>query len=190
MKKFLFFACALFITATVDAQKVISDDVNRTATTQISTAHGHDDEVNYLNSGAGIDYQSIENGYGIGLNFAFKYLLVDLSFGSADNDYIDVSSWSAGIGGQYRYWFNKWLYIEGRAGVQYLHATAKVKEGDEKESNGDFGLFLTPRLGVKLFKLGSDYLSLVGGYRWDFNKFKFKKEYTSDYFTIGLSWVM
>lgn len=190
MKKFLFFACALFITATVDAQKVITDDVNRTATTQISTAHGHDDEVNYLNSGAGIDYQSIENGYGIGLNFAFKYLLVDLSFGSADNDYIDVSSWSAGIGGQYRYWFNKWLYIEGRAGVQYLHATAKVKEGDEKESNGDFGLFLTPRLGVKLFKLGSDYLSLVGGYRWDFNKFKFKKEYTSDYFTIGLSWVM
>ncbi len=190
MKKFLFFACALFITATVDAQKVISDDVNRTATTQISTAHGHDDEVNYLNSGAGIDYQSIENGYGIGLNFAFKYLLVDLSFGSADNDYIDVSSWSAGIGGQYRYWFNKWLYIEGRAGVQYLHATAKVKEGDEKESNGDFGLFLTPLLGVKLFKLGSDYLSLVGGYRWDFNKFKFKKEYTSDYFTIGLSWVM
>lgn len=190
MKKFLFFACALFIAATVDAQKVITDDVNRTATTQISTAHGHDDEVNYLNSGAGIDYQSIENGYGIGLNFAFKYLLVDLSFGSADNDYIDVSSWSAGIGGQYRYWFNKWLYIEGRAGVQYLHATAKVKEGDEKESNGDFGLFLTPRLGVKLFKLGSDYLSLVGGYRWDFNKFKFKKEYTSDYFTIGLSWVM
>ncbi len=190
MKKFLFFACALFIAATVDAQKVITDDVNRTATTQISTAHGHDDEVNYLNSGAGIDYQSIENGYGIGLNFAFKYLLVDLSFGSADNDYIDVSSWSAGIGGQYRYWFNKWLYIEGRAGVQYLHATAKVKEGDEKESNGDFGLFLTPRLGVKLFKLGSDYLSLVGGYRWNFNKFKFKKEYTSDYFTIGLSWVM
>lgn len=74
--------------------------------------------------------------------------------------------------------------------MQYLHATAKIKGGDEEEKNGEFGLFLTPRLGVKLFNIGGDYLSLVGGYRWDFNEFKFKKEYTRDYFTIGLSWVM
>ena len=190
MKKILFFACALFVAATADAQKVITDDVNRTTTTQTSTAHGHDEEVNHMNSGTGVDYMAIEEGFGIGLNFAFDYLLIDLSFGSADNDYIDVSTWSAGLGGQYRYWFNKWLYIEGRAGVQYLHATAKIKGGDEEEKNVEFGLFLTPRLGVKLFNIGGDYLSLVGGYRWDFNEFKFKKDYTRDYFTIGLSWVM
>lgn len=186
MKKLFFLVMALFAFTTSNAQKIVTDDVDGVDTVKVSTNHGTDEEVNYLNSGAGFDYLFIENGYGLGYNMVFKHLLIDLEYRSADNDYFDSSSWSVGLGGQYRYWFCKWLYIEGRLGVQYLHTSVKVKSTDDKASDGSLGLFITPRLGVKLFK---NY-TLVAGYRWDIDEFKFKKDYTADYFSIGLNIVM
>ena len=118
-----------------------------------------------------------------------------------------------GIGGHYRYWFNKWLYCEGNLGVFYgntsfeyeveevrtMHYdTPALGEGDrtytatrtEEDSDGGFGLFLTPRLGVKIFTLkNGNALSLGAGYRWNFGDFKFDKEHTSDYFSIGIAGV-
>lgn len=190
MKKIVFSAFALLFAVTMNAQKVLTDDVDNTATTQMSTAHGNNEEVNYLNSGGGVDYLVIEDGFGLGLNMAFKHLLIDLTYASQGDNNYDLSAYTIGIGGQYRYWFNKSLYIEGRAGVQFRHASVELKDYDEKASSDKFGLFITPRIGLKLFKIGGNDLSLVAGYRWDFNEFKFKKDYISDYFTIGLAWVM
>lgn len=190
MKKIVFFAFALFFAITVNAQKVLTDDVDSTATVTTSTAHGHDEEVNYLNGGGGLDYMAVEDGFGLGLNFVLGHVLVDFSAVSQGNDYYDADIYTIGVGGQYRYWFNKTLFIEGRAGIHYRHGTVKWKVEDEKESKGKFGMFITPRIGLKLFKVGGDYLALVAGYRWDFNEFKFNKENTADYFTVGLSWVM
>lgn len=189
MKKIVFFAFALFFAVTVNAQKVVTDDVDNTATTTTSTAHGNDEEVNYMNSGGGLDYMAVDDGFGLGINYVFGHVLVDLSYVSQGNDYYDSSCYTIGVGGQYRYWFNKTLFIEGRAGIHYRYGTFEFKLEDEKTSDGKFGMFITPRIGLRLFKVGGNDLSLVAGYRWDFNEFKFNKENTADYFTVGLAWV-
>ena len=67
-----------------------------------------------------------------------------------------------------------------------MNSTVKSKTTDDKASDSNLGLFITPRLGIKLF----NNCTLVAGYRWDIDEFKFKKEYTVDYFTLGLNWVM
>ena len=215
MKKLMLFVCALFIAATTNAQKVLTDDVNRTENEKTSTAHGTDPEVNDLQGGFGLDYLGIEDGWGIGLNIPMmKYAVIDAGYSSAGSDGVDVSSWYVGIGGHYRYWFNKWLFIEGNIGVLYGHTSididydsgsysTRAKPNNFKDnvgtgssstgsdsyddSDGAFGLFFTPRLGIRLFKFGNSDIALVGGYRWNFSDFKFDKEHTSDYFTIGIA---
>lgn len=189
MKKFVLFAFALFVAVTVNAQKVLTDDVDNTATTPASAAHGNNEEVNHLNSGGGIDYMGVDDGYGIGINYALNYFLLDFNYVSQENDYLESSCYTIGLGGQYRYWFNKILFIEGRAGLYYRYGTVELKLEEEKESDGNLGMFITPRVGLRLFKVANSDLALVAGYRWDFNEFKFNKENTVDYFTVGLSWV-
>ena len=120
MKKLCFLISALFVFTGGNAQKIVTDDVSGVKPVESSTNHGPDEKVNYLNSGTGLDYLFIEDGYGLAFNMAFKYVLVDLAYRSAGNDYFDSTAWSIGLGGQYRYWFSKWFYIEGRVGLQLL----------------------------------------------------------------------
>ena len=99
----MLFVCALFIAATTNAQKVLTDDVNRTENEKTSTAHGTDPEVNDLQGGFGLDYLGIEDGWGIGLNIPMmKYAVIDAGYSSAGSDGVDVRSWYVGIGGHYR----------------------------------------------------------------------------------------
>ena len=63
--------------------------------------------------------------------------------------------------------------------------TTAVQKWDET-SDGNFGLFVTPRVGLVLGKS----IALTAGYEWNFLDFKFDKEHRSDYFTVGLSIVM
>ena len=197
MKKIALVVLGLFCMLTsTQAQKVIKTDVNRTETTSKSTngteAAGESAD---LTSGCSFDYLGIEDAFGLSYNLIFNHLLLNLRMVSGDTNSTVTSneSWSVGVGYNYRYWLAKSLYIEGQAGVEYAHATLKYKDDNKKivkDSNGDFGLFLSPRIGLNLFKLWDCDWGVVAGYRWDFNKFKFSKEYTSDYFTIGLSVVM
>ena len=182
--------------SSTQAQKVIKTDVNRTETTSKPTngteAAGESAD---LTSGCSFDYLGIEDAFGLSYNLIFNHLLLNFRMVSGDTNSVVTSNeaWSAGVGYNYRYWLAKSLYIEGQAGVEYAHATLEYKDSNRKtvkDSNGDFGLFLSPRIGLNLFKLWDCDWGVVAGYRWDFNKFKFSKEYTSDYFTIGLSIVM
>ena len=195
------------------AVAAVSDTAKATPAAAPSTAHGHDPSVNTLTGGFAIDYLTDGDFNGVGLNWAGRYFVVDGGYSSYSEGGVSTSSWNVGIGGHYRYWFNKWLYCEGNLGVFYgntsfeyeveevrtMHYdTPALGEGDrtytatrtEEDSDGGFGLFLTPRLGVKIFTLkNGNALSLVAGYRWNFGDFKFDKEHTSDYFSIGIAGV-
>ena len=186
MEKIITIVCALFLTlGSVNAQKVIKDNIDGSAANSENLAKVN--EGLDLNSGFGIEYQGIEDGFGMGMNLVINHFVLSGSMYSLDtNGYIETNEgWKLGAGYNHRHWFNKSIYIEGTVGVQYWNH--KMEIDGEEDSNGEFGLFVTPRVGLKLFKIWDTDWAINAGYRWDFNKFKFSKDYTSDYFTIGLT---
>lgn len=169
-----------------NAQTVITNDYG----SPVTGADGQqvsDNDDERAKGGIDISYQAVDGGFGMGFSMVFNYLVFNVSWISGDTDkYIEKNEgWRAGVGLNYRHWLTDFLYIEGQAGVEYSHATLKMKGGD-KNSDGDFGMFVTPRVGVPLLNIADAKWGIVAGYRWDFNKFKFSKEYTADYFTIGI----
>jgi len=145
-------------------------------------------------NGFDMSYQAIEHGFGMGIGWVFSPVVINASFISGDtNKYVTKNEgWRVGLGGNYRFWIAKPLFIEAQAGVEYTHVTLETKVNGQKDKNseGNFGMFLTPRIGLKLFKLWDANMGIIAGYRWDFNKFKFDKDYTDKYFTIGICAVM
>lgn len=169
-------------------------DVNNTEpVTETKSSHGTKEagESVKLDSGIGFDYMAIENtSGGFGINLIFDGFLLNFKTVKGDTDsYVTKNkSWGVGIGGNRRCWLSKYFFVEGQFGVEYVHSSLKYKVDKNKttkDSNGDLGLFVTPRIGIKLGK----GLGIVAGYRCDFAKFKFNKENTSDYFTVGISWI-
>ena len=140
-----------------------------------------------LLGGLSIEYQAIENAFAAGFNIVYNHfgLLLSMVEGETNSYVTKNSGWRVGAGYNYRYWLNKSVYVEGTAGVEYSHSKVEYKEG-EGEKGGNFGLFATPKVGIKLFKWDDTDWGIQAGYRWDFNKFKFSKEYTADYFTVGI----
>ena len=192
MKKLFVFASALAFASTVGAQKVVTDDIHGTKVTEMeSTNHGTNPETNYKRNGAGLEYFGVDGGFALNLNFKIlDYLSFGCYFGSGEtNEYVkENSTWGLNLGGHYRYWFGKYLFAEAEGGLVYGHA--KVKSEYVEASNGNIGLYLTPRIGLKLCKLWGTDLAVVAGYRWHFSEFKFSKENIGDFFTVGLAWVM
>ena len=196
MKNLAVIILALCSFGIANAQVVVENDyegslitTNENNTTSSKNGTSMAEESSNLLNSIDISYQAIDNGFGLGWTGIINNFMFNVSWLSGDTDkYVTKNSgWRAGIGGNYRYWLTNFLYAEGSAGVEYSHYSVeyKVDNKTSKESDGDFGLFVTPRIGVKLFKIANDYYGIVAGYRWDFNKFKFKKENTDDYFTIG-----
>lgn len=200
-----------FAATPAKAQTVVSENIH--GTTQETTTQKVNSEVEQKNSSVEFDYLAVEDGFGIGMNLVINRFFVALamSYGTKDSDsFRDQSSWHIGLGYNYRHYFAKSFFIEGRAGVGYYHGSYEYKVSAsnltransvpsqhgknntssttwKKESNGEFGMFISPRIGIRLFELWGNDLNLVAGYRWDFNKFKFSKEYTNDYFTVGIA---
>lgn len=147
-----------------------------------------------LNSGIGFDYMAINSG-GFGFNLIVDNFLINFKtiMGDTDSYVTKNESWGIGLGGNRRYWLTKFFFVEGQAGVEYVHTSLEYKVDKNKttkDSNGDLGLFVTPRIGIKLGKFLGSQIGIVAGYRCDFAKFKFNKEYTSDYFTVGFSCII
>lgn len=200
-----------FASMSVKAQVVVQDNINEGNQTSKVSPNDKDD-IEQKNSSVEFDYLAVEKGYGLGVNFVFNHILLTYATtsGNENNEYLkNVSGWYIGLGYNYRYYFSKSFFIEGRAGVAYYHGSYEYKTTTssnktrnaplqygkdktsstkwEKESNGEVGMFISPRIGLKLFKIWGNDLNIVAGYRWDFQKFKFKKENTADYFTAGIS---
>ncbi len=175
-------------------------------------------EKNYqeFQSGIGIDYSAVKDGGAVGMDLLFNHFLVGYAFGwGKDTDYIkDQSSWQIELGGNHRFFLGtKYLFLEARAMVGYAHGKFKYVAGTEtktstsgvgrmerthtytttkweEESNGDFYLAVSPRLGLNLIQLKNGRnIAIVCGYRWNFTKFKFDKDHTSDFLTIGIAGV-
>lgn len=188
------------------AQVTVENNINEKD--QVTDNRSNDDDKNKKKaSGFELEYQGIEKGFGIGLNIFIKnvYLSVaTLSFDDIEKSIRNRSGWNVSAGYDYRYYLAKIFYIEGRAGIGYEHVSAEYAAGEKsterhsisgtytststewkKEGNGEFFLTVNPRVGVKVCKIwGSDF-NIIAGYRWDFVKFKFDKDNTIDYFTVG-----
>lgn len=199
MKKIIFVVLlSMVVLGHINAQNVIANDYS----SPITGVEGQDssEDLQEQQGGTDFEYQAYEDGGGIGMNYVFNHVILGGSVGwGEESDYIrDVTVWNAYLGANHRYFLGtRSVWIEGRAMVGYKHASlematyssSKYSTKWEKESEGGLFLGISPRFGVNLihFKNG-DILSVVAGYRWDFNKFKFKSEYTDDYFTIGVNW--
>ena len=156
---------------------------------------------------ASIEFLIPDQAFGVGLDYVVSYLNVNASyiFGKTDDTVKDNAGWQIGIGGNYRYNISKVFYVEGRAGIGYYHWSSKYRyQSGEKEVGPSWGnhhttvatydykkntaneaeLYVSPRVGIHITK----NFSIVAGYRWNFIKFKFDKEHTNDYFSIGASW--
>lgn len=198
MKRILSLAVlAIAFIISANAQTAYANDNNSQAKIEDgqSVITNSDDKNEKSRSGMDFSYHAVENGFGLGFSMIFDYVVLNFSSISGDTDkYITKNdAWRAGLGGNYRYWIANFIYAEGQAGIEYSHASLEYKidsKNKKKESDGNIGLFVTPRIGLKLFKLWDIDWGVTAGYRWDFNKFKFDKEHTDDYFTIGISATM
>lgn len=198
MKKiFLFVLLTIAALGHVPAQNVIANNYD-SPITRVDEQDSSDD-LQEQQSGFDLEYHFYEGGGGVGANWVINHVIFGGSYGWGNSsDYIrDIENWTLFIGGNHRYFLGtRSVWIEGRAMVGYKHASlematyssSKYSTKWEKESDGYVFLGISPRLGLNLihFDNGS-ILSVVAGYRWDFNKFKFKSEYTDDYFTIGVN---
>lgn len=189
-----FFFCVSFC---LFAQEIVTDDIERTnlpesKNVSFSNSVGKND---YKKSGGTIDFYIPEKGFGMAMNLAFKYFFLEWSmrYGETDDVVTTNDGWSLGAGGHYRHWIGDWVFVEGFLGIEYLHSkiayknyTSASKYKTEEIKDGNIAMMLHPKIGVHLYK----GFSIAAGYRWDFNEFKFKKGYVSDFFTLSLGFVM
>ncbi len=209
MKKYLLSALAVLVMGlSANAQTVISNDYGST-TTEKSAGNqtSHVDEIEYRYSGMDYSYVGMEDAWGIKMNFLIKGFLAGYKFifGKTDNYLTTNDVWTIDLGYNYRHWLSKSFYIEGRAGLQYIHTNLEYKtttragyytkysnmyqkksSSSEKISEGNVGLFLAPRIGLAL---GNSF-AISAGYEWNFLEFNFDKAHTLDYFTVGISILM
>jgi LysM repeat protein len=136
-----------------------------------------------------IQYHAIDNGWGVGLDYAGNYFILgfDYLFGKTNDVVTTNMGYEFYIGANYRYHITDFLYIEGRVFGGYYHWEAKYKKGYEDmglEDNkaNEFFVGVSPRIGLKYGMFG-----ISGGYRWDWIKANFKKENCLDRFNVGIS---
>ena len=185
MKKLIVAVCALCLTfGSVNAQKVMEDNVEGTEQTKTTSGKSGESDNDVLKCGFGAEYQGIDGGFGMGFNLIYNHVMVGFSWlwGDTNDTVTKNDGWRVSLGYNYRYWLGKAVFIEGTAGFEYCHVSTEYKTQStsgtrnsiplaqqlsgsnrpkteiRKDSNGDFGLFLYPRVGVKLGKVsGTDW---------------------------------
>lgn len=161
-------------------------------------------------NGFSIEYMGIEKATGINMDLGIGYFSISggYVFGETNDNVTDNNSWHIAVGANYRYWLHKRIFIEGKIGIGYSHSTFKMKYTTgyktdyimngkysynkptyetSEESSGDVFGYITPRIGFNVGKIWDTQWAIVAGYRWDALKFKFDKDNTRDYFTIGIT---
>lgn len=194
MKKIIlmaYFICLSFSGAY--AQSVVEDNAERTIVKSELTKRFSGIDVSYLHLDKELDAD-----WGLGVDIVLDNFTLGLMYASGESikdlrrNYHILG---IDLGYNLRHWLGKSLYIEARAGVQYLHTTfdmfiernthsAVIGSGEnvkdysytksvwKNENSGDFGAFLTPRMGLMLGKS----ISLTAGYEFNFPKFKFGED--------------
>ena len=152
----------------------------------------------YAPSAYSIEYEAHEDGGAVGMEYSFSGFLFGGAYGwLKDSEYMKSSSfWNIHTG--YNFSFNipqAPVFLDLRVLFGYYGMSYDIINGYSKYGNptyktkndGDVFLGLNPRIGVELAKIYGASICIVAGYRWDCLKFKFDKENTDDFFTIGFS---
>lgn len=183
MKKFFILAMmALAVGMSANGQTVITNDYGSPITGTDVQKSGSD-ELEQSQGGFDVQYNAIENGWGIGIDYVVSNVLFgyDYLFGKT-NDYVNTNNgMEIYLGGNYRYRIIENLYVEGRAMIGYYYWKTEFKGGGDDSANKVF-LGFSPRVGLQFGKW-----AISAGYRWDYVDFKFDKEHCLDRFNIGLT---
>ena len=207
MKRINTLAVMLSLFALMNAQNIVQNhyDDNPTALTEDGETQ---EELNRFRTGGfSLEYMGVEDAWG--LNTRGNCWGFELGFSmihGKENDYISSNTQTRiDLGYAPRYWFNKTFFIEGTIGVGYYWSSVRLTNTSsywhstsyggyyatsydyQDIKDDDFYMTISPRIGVKCFKLWDLDWAIVAGYRWDFYEFKTKKENTLDYFTVGLT---
>lgn len=138
----------------------------------------------FANSSAAIDIRfpkTSESGWGHSLTYvAMDYL----AFGWY-NDYYhspegvaNFKDWGITIGGNYRYWPAKNIFVEGQAGIGWytmsfeaeavLSVTGtQINTYKKLYSEDGFMFYITPRAGLKVYDASFGSIYATVGYRWE-----------------------
>ena len=133
--------------------------------------------------GMELQYHAIDEGWGLGLSWVASHFVFgyEYFFGKQNEGVTKNMGMEIYLGGNYRYHIIDNVFLEGRVLVGYFNWNLKVKGYEEQKTNDVF-IGLSPRAGLKFGKV-----AITAGYRWDWNKFKFKKANCLDRFTVGLT---
>lgn len=144
-----------------------------------------------------LEYLAIEDGFGFSLSSQEDGIVhgIEAWWGKTNDVLTRNWAWNIFIGWQDRYFLFKNFFVEGKIVIKWENYKSKMKmpaydkDGNEtykEESiyNDYLGLVVSPRVGLKFCKK----FAITAGYRWDFNKFKFKKKDTMDFFTVGVDY--
>ena len=138
-----------------------------------------------------VQYHAIDDGWGIGISGGGNYFLFgyDYYFGKENEGVSSNMGMEIYAGGNYRYHITEYFYLEGRIFAGYYQWDTKFKKvkgydiDDIKVREAFLGV--SPRAGLRYKKV-----AISAGYRWDWVKFKFKKENCLDRFNIGLTFFL
>lgn len=168
-----------------NSQTVITNDYSSSNSSIQSQNFTSDEDIQEQGSDLAVNYHAIKDGWGISMDMVMSYFV--LGYGMYWGDKGDYLSTNDGfeiyIGGNYRYHLTKNLFFDARVLGGYYSWTSKMKGSSAKEEKIKEGFVgISPLVGLQFGKV-----VITAGYRWDWVKFKFKKENCLDRFTAGVS---
>lgn len=166
------------------SQTVITNDYSSSDSNTLSQKIITDEDIQEQGSDFALSYHAIEDGWGISMDYVMSYFVLGwgMYFGDKGDYFSANDGYEIYIGGNYRYHATKNFYFDARVLGGYYSWTAKTKgkSGDEFKTKEGF-IGLSPTVGLQFNKF-----NIFAGYRWDWVKFKFKKENCLDRFTAGI----
>ena len=169
-----------------NSQTVITNDYSSSSSSVQSQNFTSNEDIQEQGNDIAVSYHAIEDGWGLSMDMVMSYFVLGYGMYFGDKgDYLATNDgFEIYVGGNYRYHLMKNLYIDARVLGGYYSWKLEMKGKGAKEDKTSEGFIgLSPLIGLQFGKV-----SIMAGYRWDWVKFKFKKENCLDRFTAGISY--
>ena len=161
-----------------NSQTVITNDYSS------STNVSMDDDIQKQGSDCSASYHAIEDGWGYSIDGIISNFVVGygMYFGDTGKYLRTNYGLEIYIGGNYRYHATKNLYFDARVIGGYYYWETGLEGGKDKDKTNEGFIGLSPIVGLQF-----NNFFIFAGYRWDWVKFKLKKDYCIDRFTAGIA---
>lgn len=165
---FLLTAAIAFSTSAIFAQTVVKENINGEQTIEQKKLES-DKSVDARYSGVEANFNFVDSGFTYGMTMIFNKFFINSDYLSFYDDPqgVTTNTWNIGAGYNYRHFFSKGLYIDGRAGVQYsntkIEYSGSYKSLDDY-NNGTFDLFVMPKIGLRI----TSGFAITAGYKITF----------------------